>query len=575
MRPRIFTKLFFAFLLITAVSTLLLDYGVRNAWRQNLTHEIQSGVESNARQFALSVEQLGGTKPLHPSTELSVMGKRHAIAMGGRATVIDSLGNVLADSEADPVTMENHAHRPEFESALHGSPGTAQRTSATVGVPYLYVAVPVQGGAVRLAYPLSRVEEALSEVRHTILVYSGLALLLATLLAAWIAHTITLRIRRIMDFAGRLAAGDFKARIEERPGDELARLAEALNSTAQHIGDIFLELEQNRRQFETLLESLQEPVVAVDADRRVQWANRRMHKLLPTGARSGAPLIEHIRDPEMLRAIGETIETKEVRTARADLIVPGRIFRLTSAPLPAGGAVAVLHEITEIERVEKTRRDFIANVSHELRTPLTSIHGYTETLLDTTPEGTTREFLEIIRKHTMRMHRLTEDLLTLARVESGEERLDLQSVPANDILRDAEESFRTAALRSGHNLKVDGNVSTAVRADKDKLHQVFANLLENAMKYAPATTSITLGSRGSGREIEFFVRDEGPGISSEHQPRLFERFYRVDKARSVETGGTGLGLAIVKHIVLKHGGTVKVESQIGKGSTFIFTIPIA
>jgi len=575
MRPRLFTKLLLAFLLVTAAGTLLLDFGVRGAWRTGLTNEIRRTVETNARQLAISVDQLSSGGPVHASAQLADLVKQHAKATGSRATVIDAQGVPLADSEADPLKMENHATRPEFKIALQGGEGSDTRTSATVGVPYFYVAVPVQGGAVRIAYPMAIVEQALADVRQNILMYSVLALLLAAIMAAWIAHSLTQRIQRIVDFAGRIATGDFKARIDERSSDELAQMATALDATAHRIEDIFLELDQNRRQLETLLESLQEPVIAVDAARRVQWANGRMNALLPTGVHSGAPLVEHLRDPEVIRAVTETIENKDVRTARVEMTSPRRIFRLTAAPLPAGGAVAVLHEITEIERVEKTRRDFIANVSHELRTPLTSIQGYTETLLDTAPEGSQREFLEIIRKHALRMHRLTEDLLTLARVESGEERFDLQPIAAADLVREAQESFLDAAQRSGHPLNSEDLSEQRVIADKDKVHQVFANLIENALKYAPHGTRLTLGARANGdHHVEFYVRDEGPGIASEHQPRLFERFYRVDKARSVDTGGTGLGLAIAKHIVLKHGGVIHVESELGKGATFVFTIPM-
>jgi two-component system phosphate regulon sensor histidine kinase PhoR len=249
----------------------------------------------------------------------------------------------------------------------------------------------------------------------------------------------------------------------------------------------------------------------------------------------------------------------------------------------------VLHDQTEIERVEKTRRDFIANVSHELRTPLTSIQGYTETLLDSSQaDNHVREFLEIIRKNAARMSRLTEDLLTLARVESGEHRFDVQRVSAEELLQDARESFREVARSYGVELEVENAVPGAhVNADREAVHQIFSNLIENALKYAASGKRVVLGARaasgvapGGGSDaadgthggVEFYVRDFGPGISSEHVPRLFERFYRVDKARSRESGGTGLGLAIAKHIILAHGGTIRAESELNHGSTFVFVL---
>jgi len=237
----------------------------------------------------------------------------------------------------------------------------------------------------------------------------------------------------------------------------------------------------------------------------------------------------------------------------------------------------VLRDLTETERMEKTRRDFIANVSHELRTPLTSIQGYTETLLDGDGLGNhVREFLEIIRKNAARMSRLTEDLLTLARVESGEQRFDIQRVSTEELLQDALESFHEVARPYGVELVIENSVPDAhVDADREAMHQIFSNLIENALKYAASGKKIVLGARAAENGVEFSVRDFGPGISSEHLPRLFERFYRVDKARSRESGGTGLGLAIAKHIVLAHGGMIRAESDLNHGSAFLFVLPLS
>jgi two-component system phosphate regulon sensor histidine kinase PhoR len=310
-----------------------------------------------------------------------------------------------------------------------------------------------------------------------------------------------------------------------------------------------------------------------------------MDRLVPQHTRLNAPVVETIRDPDFLAAVKAATTTKEVKTTRATSIVPGRAFDVTAAPLPDGGAVAVLRDLTETERVEKTRRDFIANVSHELRTPLTSIQGYSETLLDLNSDNSSshREFLEIIRKNAARMSRLTEDLLTLARVESGETRFDTEAVPPIELLRDAEESFREIARTQEVELTIvetnegGGSVESlpTVRADREAIHQVFSNLIDNAMKYGRSGGRIVLGARPARRGIEFYVQDFGAGIASEHLPRLFERFYRIDKARSRESGGTGLGLAIAKHIMLAHGGSIRAESELTRGSTFLFTLPTA
>jgi two-component system phosphate regulon sensor histidine kinase PhoR len=236
--------------------------------------------------------------------------------------------------------------------------------------------------------------------------------------------------------------------------------------------------------------------------------------------------------------------------------------------------VCVLRDNTEIVRVERTRRDFIANVSHELRTPLTSLLGYTETLMDESPDAKSRDFLEIIRRNAQRMSRLTEDLLTLARVESGEDRLQEAPISAHELLRDAQASFSEMARNRGLTIEIAESPDSQVSADKDAIHQVFANLIDNALKYASGTKKLEIGAVERSGELEFYVRDFGSGIASEHLPRLFERFYRVDKARSREAGGTGLGLAIVKHIVLNHGGCAGVESELGHGSVFWFRLPL-
>jgi two-component system phosphate regulon sensor histidine kinase PhoR len=366
-------------------------------------------------------------------------------------------------------------------------------------------------------------------------------------------------------------------------------VAVAIDRTAGQVERSFAAVRFSQRQLETLLNSMQDAVIAVSSDGLVQWANQPMDRLVRQHTRLNAPVVETIRDPDFLATVKAATTTKEVRTARATSIVPGRAFDVTAAPLPDGGVVAVLRDLTATERVEKTRRDFIANVSHELRTPLTSIQGYAETLLDGSSDGAgpNREFLEIIRKNAARMARLTEDLLTLARVESGETRFDTEPVPPIEILHDAEESFHEIARGQGVELQIMGLQATdskgstngsidslpPVLADREAIHQVFSNLIENAMKYGRSGGRIVLGARAATGGIEFYVQDFGAGISSEHLPRLFERFYRVDKARSRESGGTGLGLAIAKHIMLAHGGSIRAEAELGHGSMFVFTLP--
>lgn len=566
MRNRIFLKLVAAFITVIAAATLTLDIAVRHSWETSLHLEIERTLTQKALMFAERVRN-------EPQLSPQEIAKDVADTSGARATIIRKDGVVLADSEADPSLMENHAGRPEVHEALEGRVGSSSRESHTVGIDFLYVAAPIPGGAVRLAYPLNAIAEANRKIRKTLLGASLLAILIATLISAIAAQSITRRLQHIVAFSGQIAEGNLAARIDEPSNDEIGQVARALDRTARRLEESFRELEQSRRELETLLNSMQEPVIAVGADGNVIWANQRMERMLPGGLRRNAALVENVRDPEFLAAFNEALHGKQVATARAHAIFPGKIFNVTTAPMAGGGAVGVLTDLTELERIERTRRDFIANVSHELRTPLTSIQGYAETLLEGSVDSNSREFLEIIRKNAFRMSRLTEDLLALARVESGEKEFKIQPTVPGELLREAEQNFRETVKSQGVEMEVRDEGLKLVEADCDAIYQVFSNLIDNALKYAREGRRLVVGAVDVETGVEFYVQDFGPGISSEHLPRLFERFYRVDKARSRESGGTGLGLAIAKHIVLAHGGSIRAESELNKGSRFSFILP--
>jgi len=570
-KNRIFFKLVFVFTLVIAAATLTLDFTITRAWENSLQQQIERNLRQKTAMFALSVS----SAPLSDANHEPVA---HAIAeaSGARATIIDNQGHVLADSNAVPESMENHARRPEFQAALAGQSGIDVRHSHTLGVDFLYVAQPIPGGAVRLAFPLSAIAEANKHVRRSLAFASALACFIAILLAAWASKSVSERLGRILDFAGKIAKGDFSARLAEYQNDEIGRVAAALDATARKLQSSFQELEDSRSELETVLNSMQEPVIAMSRDGRAQWANRRMELLTPTGVRLGQPVVETVRDPGFLACVQEAAQTRKLTTARVSSFAPGRIFAATVAPMPAGGLVAVLHDLTDAEKTEKTRRDFIANVSHELRTPLTAIQGYAETLLDgVASEEIQHDFLEIIRKNAARMTRLTEDLLILARVESGDKKLKLHPVSAAELLRDASDYFKDYRAESGMKLEIVNEALKLVSADRDVIFQVFSNLIDNAYKYAAQGGRILIGAHDIEGFVQFYVRDFGPGIASEHLPRLFERFYRVDKTRSRESGGTGLGLAIAKHIIIAHGGTITAESELNHGTTFVFSIPEA
>ena len=404
-----------------------------------------------------------------------------------------------------------------------------------------------------------------------------IALLVALPLAAAVAVRITARLRRVVAFARNIADGDLGARLALEGEDELSAMEAALNQTAERLGENFAEIESRRQELAAMLDSMQEAVVAITPEGLVRWSNAVMQRIAGTQIYPGRPLVHFVRDPDVLACVRAALDHREVRFGRASSLAAERIFEINADPLPSGGALVVLHDVTEIEAAMKSRRDFIANVSHELRTPLTSIQGYVETLIEDqsfTPE-TTREFLGIVLKNASRMNRLTEDLLALASVESPDYKLALQPARASVLVNDAIESLRGIVVDSKVNLESAGAPDSIVLADPDAMHQVFGNLIENAIRYGTGGKRIRVGARLLASEVEFTVQDFGPGIASEHLSRIFERFYRIDKARSRESGGTGLGLAIVKHIVLAHGGHIWAESELGKGATFHFTLPLA
>jgi two-component system phosphate regulon sensor histidine kinase PhoR len=424
--------------------------------------------------------------------------------------------------------------------------------------------------------------------------WSGLiALAVALTLAVLVAGRISVRLERVIAFTRRIADGDLTTRLHFDDEDTLSTVEAQLNQSVERMEARFAEIESRRQELAAMLDSMQEAVVAVTPEGLVRWSNAVMQRIAGTEIRAGRPLVHSVRDPELLACVRAALERREVQSGRSSLLTPGRIFEINAVPMPSGGALAVLHDITRVETAERSRREFIANVSHELRTPLTSIQGYVETLIeDPHPcKQTSREFLGIILKNASRMNRITEDLLALASVESPDYKLALRPTRASALVRDAIESLGGVVVDSGIALEFAGAPDTLVLADGDAINQVFGNLIENALRYGKAGKRIRVGARqletqatskavpqaASERapEVQFTVQDFGPGIASEHLDRIFERFYRVDKARSRESGGTGLGLAIVKHIVLAHGGRVWAESELGSGAAFHFTLPLA
>jgi two-component system, OmpR family, phosphate regulon sensor histidine kinase PhoR len=415
----------------------------------------------------------------------------------------------------------------------------------------------------------------------------------AGLMALWTAHSLRKILGPLQASANSLIDGQ-QAPLATRFRD-FDGLAYALASASEQVQRSLDKAAESRRELEALLDSMQDAVVAVDEAGRIQWTNERMQRLFPrspaaTGAttargavRVGHALVQTVRDPDVLECVRVALEERTVNERKSTSLLPGRIYEVNASPMPGGGAVAVLHDITRIEEVERTQRDFVANVSHELRTPLTSITGYVETLLDhEIMSAQAREFLSTILKNATRMNRLTEDLLVMARVEAPALELNPAPVSADTMIRDAVKAMSGLVQENEAKLEVGETTGCQVFADVDAVMQVLSNLIENAIKYGqprgdgPSRVIISAREISEPYEaVEFSVRDFGMGIGSEHLSRIFERFYRVDKTRSRESGGTGLGLAIARHVVQSQGGTIWAESELGAGSKFLFTLPRA
>lgn len=469
MTGRLFLKLTAGVIGILLLAAISVDYFSSRVTQDTYIENLRGQLANKARMLAL----------VFPPGSAADSDRLHAMARaaGGRLTVIREDGSVTADSDADAAHMENHRSRPEFVHAFREGSGWNIRLSATVGVRFLYVAVRVDGGAIRVAVPISEIDSQVSLIRTRILGSTAVAFLPALLVAALLARIISRRFAHITAHAAELARGNFRARLPDPGSGEFGHLIRTLNETAGNLENMVEQLER-----------------------------------------------EH----------------------------------------------------AELEKVERMRKDFVINVSHELRTPLASIQGYTETLLDGAlhdPAHNMR-FLGIIRHNSERLARLTEDLLTLSRVEQKRRKFEFEVHEIDLLLEQAIEVMQPIARKRSVRLEVQpAEPDTIAFCDSEAVSQILTNLLDNAIKYTPAGGTVSVGARTEGEFIHVFVRDTGIGIPEEDLPRLFERFYRVDKARSREMGGTGLGLSIVKHLVAAHHGVTRVESRINDGSTFWFTLP--
>lgn len=507
-----------------------------------------------------------------------------------RYTVVSLDGRVIADSSGDPSLMPNHGSRPEIQSALGGRQGEDTRASLTVGKELMYHAVPVAArgevvAVVRTSMAIKQISDTLASQLFRIAIAVLLVTLFAALASFLLASRLVKPLREMQEGAARFADGDLRYRLEVPTAKEPGALAEAMNEMAAQLDERIRLVTQQRNQQEAVLASMVEAVLVVDERARLIQANQAAVRLfgLDPEAALGASLEVGVRHGELQRFFQRILlstspqEAELVLERDPPLHLRAVGTRLRGTTGKSKGAMVVLHDVTQLKRLEVVRRDFVANVSHELKTPITSIQGFVETLRDGALEDPedARRFLEIIARHTVRLGAITEDLLTLSNIEieGGAGQIPLELAPVGPVLRAAMQLCEGKAANRGIRLVLAEERDVEAPINAPLLEQTIVNLVDNAIKYSPDGGDVTLSARRDRHQVVIEVVDHGRGIAPEHQPRIFERFYRVDRARSRALGGTGLGLAIVKHVIAAHRGSIGLESKVGEGSTFRIRLP--
>jgi two-component system phosphate regulon sensor histidine kinase PhoR len=588
-RLNLFWKFTFAFLALLVGVLLAVDFFAERSLRNDYERTGFEQLTAIARIARAHAPQWAPASEGHPE-DLSALRDWVAqmAASGARVTVITADGHVLADSQSDPQTMENHATRPEILEAMAKGDGRSIRHSVTIKRDLLYYAVRQNTFAgstyiLRFALPVETVDEVLSSFRHRLWVASFFILLIAGGICLLLSRSFTGRVERLKEFSRRVADGDFRPLPRDGSDDALEALGISLNRTAARLERTIRTLTEERNLSSAILGSMVEGVAVVNGSERLVFANPGFAEILgldvpPT---SGSALVEVVRQTELVEAVrkvlgGEPRVQSEIVTGT----LRQHYFAITVAAVLAGeaaGAVVVLHDITELRKLERVRRDFVANVSHELRTPLTAIQGFAETLLAGAiddPQNRTR-FLEIILEHSRRLARLTEDLLMLSKMDAERLELEIRRLSVSQLIESCLETAQRRAVEK--DLRISVNMPQRlpdIAGDRRRLAEVLQNLLDNAIQYTLPGGQIMVSAETGENEVILTVSDTGIGIPKADQPRIFERFYRVDVARSREAGGTGLGLAIAKHLVDVHGGRLWVESEVSQGSQFHFSVPV-
>lgn len=578
-----------SYLLIIIAALAAAALYISGAFEEFYLQETQRHLEAQVKLFQ---EMLPRPFSAEQPPQINALCKTFGASLGSRFTVILPSGQVMGDSMEDPSNMDNHGDRPEIVAAFSGRLGVATRYSYTVKRQMMYVAVSLKNGeqvagVVRAALPLLSIQQALSLLDEKI-VFGGLVIAaFAAIISFGVAYWLNQPLQDIRKGAEQFASGHLQYRIYPAGSQELLLLAEAMNQMAAQLHDRIGQITQQRNELETMLASMVEAVLVVDSDERILRCNQAAGNLFKfdVSAARNRSIQEVIRNIEIQRFLKTTLHSQKPIEELLELDFDGEQFlRAYGTLLKNGdqhiqGVLLVFHNITRLKQLENMRRDFAANVSHELKTPITAIKGFIETLQTGAMDdaNAASRFLEIIARNANRLENIIDDLLALSKIEQGEENERIALTPNNivDILHAAITACTPTANEKTISVALDTPETLSGNVNADLLEQAVSNLLDNALKYSGAGSTIAVQGKRQNGQILISVKDSGCGIPAEHLPRLFERFYRVDKARSRNLGGTGLGLAIVKHIVQAHQGTVSVESTVGKGSVFTIHLPAA
>jgi two-component system, OmpR family, phosphate regulon sensor histidine kinase PhoR len=588
-RRNLFWKLSLTFFALLLSVLIAVDLLAERALRSDYERAASAQLLTVARFAKERPPEIPALPPANPEDLAGLRAWTAQMGAGGaRVTVIASDGRVLADSQLDAQTTENHADRPEVRDALAKGTGRAVRRSATRNRDLIYYAVKqdVAGGSpvvLRFALPMETTDQVLGSFRRSLWLSSLIIMLVAGAAAVLVSRNFSDRVERLKEFSRRVAEGEFQPLPGDGSGDALEALGASLNQTAARMDRTIRTLTEERNLSSAILGSMVEGVAVVNGAERLLFANQSFADILGLDVppKSGSALVEVVRQTEMIEAVRQVL-AGEPRVESE--IVTGTLrqhyFAATVAAVRAGdtsGAVVVLHDITELRKLERVRRDFVANVSHEFKTPLTAIQGFAETLIGGAiddPQNRER-FLGIILEHSRRLARLTDDLLKLSKMDADRLEVEMRRVSVSELI---EGCVQTAEHRAAEK-DIDVSVSLPgelpdIAGDHRRLAEILQNLLDNAIQYTLPGGRIILSAEARDVEVIFTVADTGIGIPKVDQSRIFERFYRVDAARSREAGGTGLGLAIAKHLVEVHGGRIWVDSEVGQGSEFHFSVPI-